>query len=302
MTSRVGTKASAAAFMQRLRHDHAGLSRMLRAIDSMVDRLGTEPETVQPLLVEAFGYLLDYQHGYHHPREDRLFASIRKKRPALADTLHKLSEEHVTGEHETAGIAEELAAATPDQLRGRKGERLAARIHGYIRHSRLHMRNEEAVFYARAEQVLGKSDWVEIIGNGVGKGSQQDPLADMDALADEYPRLAAHFNLPTRQSGQDRTNSDEPGEMHYHVLALTDLYGGLMHEGLDLTRRNARRLLSVRGPISLARAVTSITADNLRFAGQCVTRPSQWVLDSGTDFLVERLRPAPDKVGKNKSQ
>ncbi|MFU8878265.1 MAG: hemerythrin domain-containing protein, partial [Wenzhouxiangellaceae bacterium] len=167
MTSTIGNKASAAAFMQRLRHDHAGLSRMLRAIDAMVDRLATEPETVQPLLVEAFGYLLDYQHGYHHPREDRLFERIRDKRPALADTLQKLAEEHVAGERETAEIAEDLAAARPDRLRGKKGERLAARIRGYIRHSRLHMRNEEAVFYTRAEQVLGKSDWAEIVDNGV---------------------------------------------------------------------------------------------------------------------------------------
>lgn len=298
MTPRIGNKASAAAFMQRLRQDHAGLSRMLRTIDSLVDRLTTEPEAVQPVLVEAFGYLLDYQHGYHHPREDRLFAKIRARRPALADTLKKLAEEHETGEHETADIAEDLATAAPRDLRGKQGDRLTARIQGYIRHSRLHMRNEEAVFYARAEQVLGKSDWVDILG----KGRLQDPLADMDALADAYPRLAAHFNLPTRKPGPGQTENDEPGEMHYHVLALTDLYGGLMHEGLDLTRRNARRLLSVRGPISLLRAVSGITTDNLHFAGQCFTRPSRWALDTGTDWLVERIRPTPWKVGKDRSE
>jgi|GEM_PF-6629331 len=89
--------------------------------------------------------------------------------------------------------------------------------------------------------------------------------------------------------------------MHDHALALTDLYGGLIHDGLDLARRNARRLLSIRGPTSLARAVTSITTDNLRFAGQCLTRPSRWALDTGTDWLVERIRPAPDQSGQHKS-
>src|SRR6056297_1001064 len=145
MTSRVANKATAAAFMQRLRLDHAGLSRMLRTIDSLVDRLATEPEAVQPILVEAFGYLLDYQHGYHHPREDRLFGKIKRKRPGLAETLAKLTEEHEAGEYLTAELAEDVAAATPGQLRGKPGKRLAARIHGYVRHSRLHMRNEEAV-------------------------------------------------------------------------------------------------------------------------------------------------------------
>lgn len=302
MTSTPGSSASAARFMQRLRRDHAGLSRMLRAIDSLADRLAGEPETVQPILVEAFGYLLDYQHGYHHPREDRLFEKIRARRPALADTLEKLADEHETGEHETSELARDLAEATPDQLRGKQGERLAARIHGYIRHARLHMRDEETVFYARAEQVLRKADWAEIMDSGVDSADLQDPLADMEALADEYPRLAAHFNLPARHLKRGNPNNADPGEMHYHVLALTDLYGGLMHEGLDLTRRNARRLLSVRGPISLARAVSSIATDNLRFAGECVARPSQWVLDSGTDWLVERIKPAPDEAEKKKSE
>lgn len=276
-----GEKASAARFMRRLRRDHAGLSRMLRAIDVSVDRLTTEPEAVQPFLVEAFSYLLGYQHGYHHPREDRLFGS-RQHRPALAETLAKLADEHETGERETADLAEDLAAAAPDELRGAEGRRLAERIRAYIGHARLHMRDEEAVFYARAERVLDDSDWADIIGAGV----EQDPLANLETLADEYPELAAYFDVPTQELG----GSDQPGPLRPHVVSLTDLYGGLLHEGFELTRHNARRLLAVRGPFSLARAVGAITSDNLRFAGQCVTRPSRWAIDTGAALLGGRNR------------
>ncbi|MDT8408410.1 MAG: hemerythrin domain-containing protein [Wenzhouxiangellaceae bacterium] len=289
-TQTTASNASSAAFLQRLRYDHAGLSRMLRAIDSMVDRLATQPEAVQPALVEAFGYLLDYQHGYHHPREDRLFEKIRAKQPALADTLEKLAQEHETGERETAQLAEDLAAAGPDQLRGRQGQGLSARIHGYIRHTRLHMRDEEAVFYARAEQVLNNADWAEIIDDD----GLQDPLADMAAFGIQHPALAAHFNVPNHHRGQNEITGVEATAPRHHVLALTDLYGGLLHEGLGLTRLNASRLLAVRGPISLVRAVTSITSANLRFAGQCLTRPTRWAIDTGTDFLVARLEPDQD--------
>ena len=278
---------SSAAFMQRLRHDHAGLSRMLRAIDGMADRLVTEPDAVQPFLVEAFGYLLGYQHGFHHPREDRLFEKIRSKQPELSDTLARLAEEHATGEAETAALADELAACTPRHLREKKGARLAVRIQGYIRHARLHMRAEEAVFYARAEQVLSKSDWVDVIKDD----GLQDPLADMTTLAGAYPELAAHFNLPTRHLGASGACDDATDALHQHVLALTDLYGGLMHEGFDLTRRNTRRLLSVRGPIGLMRAVTAITSDNLQFAAQCVSRPSRWAIDTGTELVSGRIKP-----------
>jgi len=295
MTSPTGNKA-AAAFMQRLRQDHAGLSRMLRAMDSMAERLVTEPEAVQPVLVEAFRYLLSYQHGHHHPREDRLFEKIRARRPTLADNLAKLSGEHEAGEHETGELAEDLAAPTTEQLRGKKGARLAGRIQNYVQSARTHMRNEEAVFYARAEQVLDESDWADIID----KDGVQDPLADLDSLADEYPGLSAHFELPTLHLGASEAAADSASAMHDNALALTDLYGGLMHEGLDLTRRNTRRLLAVRGPISLARAVTAITTNNLRFAGQCMTRPSRWFIDTSSDFLVARIRP--DQEGQGTSE
>ncbi len=290
-TGAIANVTPGADFMQRLRHDHAGMSRVLRTIDSLVDRLTREPEAVQSILVDAFGYLLRYQHGYHHPREDRLFEKIRRKRPALADTLAKLEEDHETGERETAELAEALATAPPDALRGRKGERLAARIHDYIRHARLHMRDEEVVFYARAEKVLGKSDWAEIIdGEGI-----EDPLADMAVLADQYPELAAHFDLPTRHLGRSETADRAVSAPHQLMLAVTDLYGGLLHEGFDLTRRNTRRLLAVRGPIGLVRAVGAITSNNLRFAGRCVTRPSRWAINAGTELLIARVKPERDR-------
>ncbi len=275
-------KASAAEFMKRLRRDHAGLSRMLRAIDGTVDRLTEEPEEVRPFLVESFSYLLGYQHGYHHPREDRLFEKIRSHRPALAETLAKLAKEHETGERETGELARDLAAATTDALRGAKGRALTRRIRDYIGHSRVHMRDEEAVFYARAETVLDPSDWAEIID----LGGEQDPLADLETLGNKYPELARHFDLPTQQVGR----TSEPGALRRHIVSLTDLYGGLMHEGFDLTRKNTRRLLGVRGPFSLACAVGAITTDNIRFAGRCLIRPSRWAIDTGAELLAGQHR------------
>ena len=152
------------------------------------------------------------------------------------------------------------------------------------------MRDEEVVFYARAEQVLNKSDWTDIIN----RDDRRDPIADPDRLAEKFPALAAHIELPSQHLGLGEAADGEPSAVHTHLLALTDVYGGLMHEGLDLTRRNANRLLAVRGPFSLARAVSDIATDNLRFAGQCVARPSRWALDTGTEVLAARFKWAQD--------
>jgi hemerythrin-like domain-containing protein len=275
-----------AAFMLRLRLDHAGLSRVLRTIDSLLDRLPSEPDTVLPILADAFDYLLRYQHAFHHPREDRLFARIQSKRPSLEATLERLGREHVVGEREAGRLAEDLGAATADRLRGPLGAELVNRIREYVAAARVHMRNEEAVFYVRAETALSDADWSKLLRDG-GPG---DPLEDAARLARDYPELAAYLGEPVRRLGGGSDEAADEGEWHGQFLALTDVYGGLLHEGVDLTRKNLRRLLGVRGPIGLAGAVGAITSDNLRFAGACLSRPSRWVINAGAGWLSGRRR------------
>lgn len=53
--------------------------------------------------------------------------------------------------------------------------------------------NEGMVFHACAEPVLDLSDRVGISD----KDGLQDPLAEMESLADDYPGLAAQFDLAT---------------------------------------------------------------------------------------------------------
>ena len=47
-----------AGTQHRLRADHAGLSRVLREIDSQQELLRTDPDSAQPMLAEAVRYLL----------------------------------------------------------------------------------------------------------------------------------------------------------------------------------------------------------------------------------------------------
>ncbi|NBD96162.1 MAG: hypothetical protein GVY11_06785 [Gammaproteobacteria bacterium] len=272
--------------MRRLRQDHVGLSRVLRTIDSLLDRLTREPETVLPILVDAFGYLLGYQHAFHHPREDRLFARIQRKRPALQDTLARLGHEHESGEREAARLAKDLTAVTAQDLSGSAGDDFVRRIREYVVAARVHMRDEEAVFYVRAETALSASDWSSILSHD----DARDPLTDLAELARAYPELAAYLDQPVRHLGQADTETSGGNAWHRPLLALTDLYGGLLHEGVDLTRRNLGRLLAVRGPIGLVGAVGAISTDNLRFAGRCVTRPSRWAIDTASGWLSARPR------------
>lgn len=280
--------AQGAAYMRALRLDHAGLSRVLREIDTQAERLTSEPEETGPLLAEAMRYLLRYHHAFHHPREDRLFARIRARDPELDATLAGLSDEHEVGEAEAERLAHDLDAATLKQLRGRVGRRLADRVNEYVRHTRAHMRHEEAVFYARAEAALDASDWCQIIRSDHGP---QDPLADLAEMGNSYPRLAASLGLPVTHLGLMEAGEALSDELEQQMLSLTDLYGGLLHDALDLGRSNVNRLLAVRSPRGLIGAVSEITRANLDFAGRCLLSPPRWAVNTGAAVIAASLKP-----------
>ncbi len=282
-----------AAYMRALRRDHAGLSRVLRQIDTQAAHLTETPEEAGPLLTEAMHYLLRYHHAHHHPREDRLFARIRARDSALDATLADLSDEHEVGEAEAQLLADELEGASTRQLRGRRGRRLAARVNKYVRHTRAHMRHEEAVFYARAEAVLKPEDWREIIDSDHGP---QDPLADLAEMGQHYPALAASLGLPVTHLGLRERVEPLSTELKLQMMALSDLYGGLLHDALDLGRGNVERLMAVRSPGALAGAVSDITRANLGFAGRCMFGPPRWAVNTGAALIAASLRPYLDSA------
>jgi hemerythrin-like domain-containing protein len=288
MKTKVSASNSGADFMRALRRDHAGLSRVLRELDVQAALLTEDPETVRPVLVDALRYLLRYHHAFHHPREDRLFARIRAQDDSLDDSLGALSHEHEVGEHQLTDMADALDALSPGQLRGKAGQRLAQRVQAYVQHTRVHMRDEETVFYARAENVLNDRDWKAVIAADDGR---QDPMTDLVSMSNNYPNLALQLGLPTQYLGLLEQTGPLREEMRAQMSALVDLYGGLAYDAIHLGRDHLERLLAVRGPRGLVRAVTEISSANLGFVGSCLTRPPRWAINSTASILVAALKP-----------
>ncbi len=259
-------------FMKMLRDDHAGLSRVLREIDAQQTALRSMPEAARPVLVEAMRYVLVYQHSVHHPREDLLFAKIRDREPSLYRNMHRLVMEHRIGQERAEGLARDLARATPAQLRGRAGVRIAKQLHDYVRHTRSHMRREEAVFYTGAARVLKASDWATIASGPMPR----DPAGNLIRLADRYPKLAARLARPERvvtghgeQAAQPQDRPD--GRQRAEVVA--ELFGEALHETADFVRAGLTDLGGVRSPAGAVRASFSIGARSFRCASRLVGLP-----------------------------
>ncbi len=258
--------------MKLLREDHAGLSRVLREIDAQQTALRSMPETARPVLVEAMRYILVYQHSVHHPREDMLFAKIRDREPMLYRNMHRLVMEHRIGQERAEALARDLARATPAQLRGKAGVRLSKQLQDYVRHTRAHMRREEAVFYTGSARVLKASDWATIMAGPMPR----DPAGNLLRLADRYPKLAARLAQPERvvagHGEQIAQPHDRPG-VRQRAEVVAELCGEALHEAVDLVQGGLTDLGGVRSPAGAVRASFSIGARSLRCASRLVALP-----------------------------
>ncbi len=147
--------------------------------------------------------------------------------------MSSLVREHRTGQQRAEALAGELARATFAQLRGKRGQQLARQLQQYVRHTREHMKREEAVFYTGSERVLRPSDWARLM-----EGSQQrDPAGDLQRLAARYPRLAERLQQPERHvSETGATNSPQRERLRLSAERIVEFYARLTHEMIDLAR------------------------------------------------------------------
>jgi len=265
-------QAAGDEFMTRLRDDHAGLSRVLREIDAQQTALRSMPETARPVLVEAMRYILVYQHSVHHPREDLLFAKIRDREPSLYRNMHRLVMEHRIGQERAEALARDLAQATPAQLRGRAGLRISKQLHDYVRHTRSHMRREEAVFYTGAARVLKASDWATIASGPMPR----DPAGNLIRLSDRYPKLAARLATPERMvagHGEQSAQSQDRPDLRQRAEVVAELFGEALHETADFVRAGLTDLGGIRSPVGAVRASFSIGARSFRCASRLAGLP-----------------------------
>jgi hemerythrin-like domain-containing protein len=237
-TPRDRTPLAAANYMQMLREDHAGLSRVLREIDAQQSLLQVAPVASRPVLTEALRYLLVYQHSIHHRREDLLFARVRARQPRLYANLRQLVREHRVDRQQVERIVTELSMATLAQLRGRTGQRLALQLRKFVQHSRDHMRREEVVFYCGCERVLRTSDWKSLLAEPMPRA----PISDPARFAVRYPRLAERLSRPQR-AVTGPLDSAYRTDLRARAERVVERCAALLHHAIDLAQSVLRTTL-----------------------------------------------------------
>lgn len=141
-----------------LRLEHGNMARLLDWIEDQLKILETGAAADKTLLGHAMYYLQNYPDQCHHPKEDMVLEAMARRNPEAAAAVGDL-----TGEHKKLSELTLQAAALLDQGESPGDDRgLIEALGNLTTQYRRHMEMEEKIFFPRALEVLGRSEWATI--------------------------------------------------------------------------------------------------------------------------------------------
>lgn len=298
MTDRKPTASPKEVFMRTLRLDHSRLSRVFREIDVQQAVLQSNAKEARAVLLEAMDYLLQYQDECHHARENFLFERIAIRLPRFEHDMQGLMREHAKGLLHDTQIAKDLADSSPRTLEGPYGRQLARRLREHVAHARAHIRREEEIFYAHAEDELEPADWADLMR----QASMEDPLGNPAQMQKTYPLLArqlamsvtevtGHGDKPARliSATSQRVKAAARASLEQAVEAS----GKLTMDAIELARENMQMIRQARTPLDLLLASQQVGFRNTRFALRCMVGPHRWAAEQFTQAWQKRVSREP---------
>lgn len=145
------------ALLEILEQEHSDMRRLLDLIKTEADTART-PDL--DLLHEIVEYCLAYPDQYHHPKEDLIYAALRRHDPEGTGAIDDIVAEH----RELAVATKEMATVLEVARAGREGtcRDLRVMLRSFVRTYRDHMRKEDQEFFPYASCTLSPEEWADL--------------------------------------------------------------------------------------------------------------------------------------------
>jgi hemerythrin-like domain-containing protein len=154
-----------------LRQDHRNHIRLLDVLERQISAAYGVGEPDYDLVGAVVDYFVSYSAKVHHPREDLVFALLRRRDPAAAREVGDLEREHRECEAHLRAFSAAVATVLGTGVMTRQAFSDAALA--FIGAQRRHMSREDAVFFPTALRVLSDGDWL-VLANAMA--GTPDPL------------------------------------------------------------------------------------------------------------------------------
>jgi hemerythrin-like domain-containing protein len=143
-----------------LRREHDALSKLLDALERQLVEFDQGRRPDYDIVQGVIDYCLSFPDLYHHPKEDLVYARMKARNPAKAETVGDLLGEHESLAELTRRFAEAVRNVLDEAEISREG--LLEVAYDFLGHYRRHIAGEEEVFFPAAFEVLTPEDWQAI--------------------------------------------------------------------------------------------------------------------------------------------
>jgi hemerythrin-like domain-containing protein len=146
--------------LSALHAEHRYAARLLDVLEERLAAAGRGEPLDREALRAGMTYMTEHLDGYHHLREDALFALLLERDPAMKNAVAKAKREH-----RSIGTAGKRLVTVLERLsQGGRGDAAAviAGVGDYVGAMRAHMDLEESELFPRARQVLDADDLAEV--------------------------------------------------------------------------------------------------------------------------------------------
>jgi hemerythrin-like domain-containing protein len=164
---------SMSKIIEILLDEHRNIGKLLLVLEQELDVFDHNESPDYEILRAVIEYFQDYPEGYHHPKEDLVFAKLKLRDAAAAKRVGDMEAEHQT---ETKRL-QRFAQVVEGILAGREYPRQDFHnlVREFIEYQRQHMHKEEQLLFPAALKALQPADWAEIDGR---LNDRDDPLFD----------------------------------------------------------------------------------------------------------------------------
>jgi len=148
------------SLLQVLKEDHSNLAILLDILEGEMGRLGQGDRVDFEILEAILGYLQRYGDQCHHPKENLIYARLRKRDGEEAKESSLIQKEHKS----LAQMTDEALREVREILSGiaQPDPNLSSRLAEFLAAYRAHIAAEDEHFFPTAEKALTLQDWATI--------------------------------------------------------------------------------------------------------------------------------------------
>jgi hemerythrin-like domain-containing protein len=161
-----------------LREDHRNMALVLNVLENTIETASTGGDPDIELVDEIMRYMTVYPDAVHHPKEDVVYAVLKKQRPDLAEGL-----DDVPGDHaEIAELGNKLRDDAEAIVAGAavRREQFIGDALIYVQRLRNHMHWEEEDLFKRIDTMIIEGSHTVDVGNFL---RIKDPVFELEVEA-----------------------------------------------------------------------------------------------------------------------